>query len=458
MILRPLALIISIFFFTSLLLNSQLAHAQTNTLPPTPQNIGTTTNNQIENGIEDEIKVFGERTGPRLWRIEKGEAETFVLVGVSYIPRDMEWNNSQVAQVLEEAEEVLLAPDAQLGAGNNARIIGTLLRTMIFNRGRIMMKKGLTLADKIDPALAAAYEDRRKTLEAKKLAFDLREKAKEKAKKKDKKKKSKDKNDDSLDDDFESDEFNDEFGNNQDLTEEEKKNNALVEKQIAKLKPARFHPYMQAGNLTSLAIQSEGLSGFGRVERNVKKLARKAKVKTRPIITLDVAFADIKKVLKSMKSFSRETNEACISEAIQFVDEDLPKFIGIANAWALGDVGYIKANLNESTSSECSKAVSDELGGLKTFDGSTIEEVDLLKSWVDELVTTMEQKPKIRLAIIPANTWLREDGALDRLEARGFTIYGPRRNKPTPLTTTPLTTTPLDIPPLSSPSSNEGER
>lgn len=379
-------------FFKSLFISAGLIFA--------PLNLTSSASAQSSIPHQDEIVVSGERTGPRLWRAVKDDSEIFVLVSVGLIPDDLEWNDNQVRQVLEEADRLYLTPDTKV---NTTRLIGTLIRTVLFNRGRIMMKKGTTLADKVNPALAAKFEEVSVDVKTRLATYKLQEKAEGKKKKKNE--------DDALDEE-------------EDTPQLSAKDQERLEKQLAKFKPERFHPYLQAGNLRSDAIRSEGLVTFDRIESRIKKMAKKAKVKSKPIITIDFAHADIKKVLKSMKDFSEETNTACMHSALDYINDDLPTRINLGEAWARGDVTYLQSTITEDEPSPCELAVSDELGGLKSFDGTALADIDLTDQWLEEFTKVLEE-PGVRMAIIPAQTWLRSDGILKRLEAEGVTIYGP---------------------------------
>ena len=348
-----------------------------------------------------DIVVVGARTGPRLWRVTKDDAEVFILVGVDYIPDDLEWDDRQIKQVLEEAQEVLVMPTADVGAGNQARLLGAMIRTLVFNRGRIMMPKGTNIEDKIGPELASQFRIARARVDAR------LENAKQK-------RKSRDENQ------------NEPQTQNENGVDEV--DNEALEKQLASLKPERMHPFFQGQNLMSDAIDSANLKRFGAIESQIKKLARKTearpKPKVRPITEFDIAFSDVKLILKSVRKFSDETNRLCMSEAIAFANEDLLMEASLAQAWAHGDAQYLRAHANEPALGECAKALSKEFGSLKTIGGISITDFDGVGIWIEALTQVMET-PGVRLAVVSSNTWLREGGAMDRLLASGFSVTGP---------------------------------
>ncbi|MEO1150755.1 MAG: TraB/GumN family protein [Pseudomonadota bacterium] len=355
---------------------------------------------------DGDIVVVGERNGPRLWRLIDGEAEIFVLVGTDFIPEDLEWNDSQIVQIMEETREVLVTPDADVGAGNRARLIGAMIRTLIFNRRRIMMAKGVTLEDRVGPELASAFRLARARVDARLAANSAREKEEAKS--------------DASDDDPDKDDNETPL-----ITEAEE---SAIEKRLADLEPERLHPFFQAQQLMADSVESANLDDFDRIEKRVKKLARKTearpKPKVRPVATFDLAFQDVKQVLRSVKDFSRETDQACIRRAIDFAEQGLFEEAHKARAWAQGDVAFLRAHTGDARLNPCAVAVSKELGTLKTLGNAALADFDGVGQWVEALTMVMET-PGVRIALIGSDDWLRPDGALARLRAAGYEVIGP---------------------------------
>jgi len=66
----------------------------------------------------DEVQVIGERVGPRLWRVAKGDHVLWILGTLGPLPKHMTWRSNDVEAVLEESQEVLAAnPAVSLHAG-----------------------------------------------------------------------------------------------------------------------------------------------------------------------------------------------------------------------------------------------------------------------------------------------------------------------------------------------------
>ncbi|MEL7485941.1 MAG: TraB/GumN family protein [Pseudomonadota bacterium] len=341
----------------------------------------------------DEIVVVGERSGPRLWRVRNDGAELYVLATVDFVPEDFDWNDKVVGYLLEDADRLLLPPTGELSGANTPRVLGAFLRTMIFNRGRIFMKRGETLEDKIDPTLANEFAVARARVDARNASAKKRRKARDA-----------------------------EQGADAPLNEPEK---GLLEKELADFEPGRAHPFIQAQTLMSDAYGSANLEPFSEaITKRITKLAKKSGAKPRRVFEVEFAFRDLKLFLKSMRDFSQATNEVCIEEAIVFAETELPTAYERARAWARGDVDYLQQTIEPKPASACELAVSNELGGLKSFDGARIDEVDFTQRWIDAIKPSLST-PGVRVALVPFDGWMREGGVKDRLIEAGYDVEGP---------------------------------
>ncbi len=391
--------------------------------------------------VGDEIVVQGERQGPRFWRVyrkadtdamapsentRKKDAppELFVLPTVRFTPDEFEFYDDHITRILDESVEILTSPEAGLGGGNRARLIGTAINTLVFNRSRIYMPKGVTLADRVGADLAAEFDRER----ARQSLLAEKKRAERRAKKK---------TDDPDDEDVSNDDNDD--NDNASSKSADKKNKfseAALEKAVGDLDESRLHPFFQTQGLFSDSIDAAGLEGFQQTERYLKRLTKKTKskprAKMRPIITYDLAYKDLKTGLRSVKNFSDETNQLCIASAVEFSQETVLEQSAIAEAWATGNVQALKALLlddasgapREDDTNACFEAVSAEVGELKTFNGQALSDIDTPTLWADELDKLLKESG-VRIALVPAGVWLRKDGLREQLIALGYTVDGP---------------------------------
>jgi uncharacterized protein YbaP (TraB family) len=65
----------------------------------------------------EEVVIEGKHTGPRMWRVAKGDHVLWVLGTISPLPRRMTWQSDSVEAVLQETQEVIPAwPSIGVGA------------------------------------------------------------------------------------------------------------------------------------------------------------------------------------------------------------------------------------------------------------------------------------------------------------------------------------------------------
>jgi len=348
---------------------------------------------------EDVITVRAERTGPRLWRVHDVDTEVYVFVTVPWLPEDLEWNDRAIESVLEDADLVITDFDIEAGAGDMTRMVGAMLRTLIFQRGRLMMPRKVTLADKVGPELALRFDAAIAAAEVR--AEDRR--ARIRAAERD--------DDPATDPEAEAARL------------ESVEQSALAER-VAEIDPGRMHPVFQAGNLRGAAASSAGLSASDVGERTVR-LARRADVESEPVLAFELKFSDVRAMLRGVRDLSAATNRVCIVEALEFAENDLPRVHLLAHAWASGDAGALRGAAADPRDDRCFEAMEAELGALETLGGVRAQDIPAAEIWTGRLVQELG-RPGVRLAILDADLWLAPDtGVLDRLRAAGIEVAGP---------------------------------
>ena len=76
-------------------------------------------------GLEqlDEIAIIGERPGPRLWKVSKGDHVLWLLGTLSHIPKHMIWRSNEVESALAESQQLLASgPSVSASVGPFAAI------------------------------------------------------------------------------------------------------------------------------------------------------------------------------------------------------------------------------------------------------------------------------------------------------------------------------------------------
>lgn len=346
---------------------------------------------------EDLIVVRGERSGPQLWRVHhpEMEGEVYVFITVPWLPGSLDWNERPVASVLEEARLVLTEFEVNSGAIGTTRMAAMMLRTITFNRSRIMMPRGTTLADRVDAQLAAEFTRASAIAEER----DQRRRQMRRAARR---------------------------GGEVEPAEAllEEPDEAALAERIASLDPSRMHPFFQAMRLIGNAASSVDLKGASAIEDRVTRLARRHRVPVRAVQSYDLAVSDISTIIRSALDFSRETNEICVSEAVHFATTELPTAWMMAHAWARGNVSTLRGHASARAGLECQRAMENEIGGLRTLGGQTTAEIDYAGIW-SEAIGGAVAGGGVTLAVVGAPGWLREDGIQARLAYAGFLVDGP---------------------------------
>lgn len=71
-----------------------------------------------DGSVIQEVEVTGERPGPRLWRVSKGDHVLWLLGTLDPLPKRMTWRSREVERVIEHTDLVLAAdPSVSLHAG-----------------------------------------------------------------------------------------------------------------------------------------------------------------------------------------------------------------------------------------------------------------------------------------------------------------------------------------------------
>jgi hypothetical protein len=78
----------------------------------------------------EDVLVTGERPGPGMWRISKGDHELWILGTLEPLPKAMHWRSAQVDERIAESQEVIAPPEvgADIGFFRGLTLLPSLLR------------------------------------------------------------------------------------------------------------------------------------------------------------------------------------------------------------------------------------------------------------------------------------------------------------------------------------------
>lgn len=84
--------------------------------------------------VLDEVQVIGERPGPAMWKVSKGDHTLWIMGTLSPLPAKMTWKSKQAEQVIRESGEILadsvanVQMDGDLGLMDSFRLVRSALR------------------------------------------------------------------------------------------------------------------------------------------------------------------------------------------------------------------------------------------------------------------------------------------------------------------------------------------
>jgi uncharacterized protein YbaP (TraB family) len=102
----------------------------------------------------DEIVVTAERSGPGMWRVQRGDANVWILGSIAPLPRDITWRSKQVESVLERTSQVLVQKPIEIS-------VPRILWMLIADRRLLMIGGGKKLKDVLPPELHARFAAQR---------------------------------------------------------------------------------------------------------------------------------------------------------------------------------------------------------------------------------------------------------------------------------------------------------
>jgi uncharacterized protein YbaP (TraB family) len=100
--------------------------------------------------VLDEVVVSGERTGPGLWHVHRGNAQVWILGSMSPLPKGVTWRSKQVEQILDGTHEVLVQKPFEIS-------IPRIVWLLITERKLLLVGGGKRLKDVLPADLHARF-------------------------------------------------------------------------------------------------------------------------------------------------------------------------------------------------------------------------------------------------------------------------------------------------------------
>jgi uncharacterized protein YbaP (TraB family) len=86
--------------------------------------------------VLDEVVVTGERSGPEMWHVRRGDAQLWILGSLAPLPKGITWRSRQAEQVMLSANVVLVPKPVEIGYAHAAWIFLTHHELLTVNGGR----------------------------------------------------------------------------------------------------------------------------------------------------------------------------------------------------------------------------------------------------------------------------------------------------------------------------------
>ena len=199
----------------------------------------------------------------------------------------------------------------------------------------------------------------------------------------------------------------------------------------------KYRPSFAILRLRSQAMESVGLTYERGVWPQVRRLARKHKVKIEePSVKIVFKVDKPRETLKKFRKIQLADVE-CFTQSLARLEDDLDALRARANAWATGNLDVLRAIPPEDPRTDCAQMLknallsgelADELGAREMVDRARADFERVLKEQNELWVRTVEDAMRVHssvFALVPINVLLDEHGPLQTLRARGYEVLEP---------------------------------
>ena len=181
-------------------------------------------------------------------------------------------------------------------------------------------------------------------------------------------------------------------------------------------------PLVAAQELLDVAIKRVSLSGKDIVSPQMKSFAEQNGIRHwRPVFTVDVSSKAAKAALSDVRRQSLD-DARCLAATLDALDDDIPRMVANANAWATGDVQGISFSALARRNSLCSDAMMSPEFSAKY--GLPNIEQSVANHWLKHARAALTRNA-ITVAFVPMEYLVGPNSYLDRLRAEGYTVSSP---------------------------------
>jgi uncharacterized protein YbaP (TraB family) len=174
----------------------------------------------------------------------------------------------------------------------------------------------------------------------------------------------------------------------------------------------RFRPLIAAAFLQQAAFHQVGLSTRLDLGAAVRTLAKKRHVRVE-----EIKIAGVSDVMDALKSLPPATENICVDASLVTVEQDLPRLLDRAQAWASGNIERI-AKLREPAEVDACRAALD------TGVGAADLIARIRRTWLGTIEKYL-QGTGITLVVVNMDLLLEPGGLLDQLREKGYEVDAP---------------------------------
>lgn len=183
----------------------------------------------------------------------------------------------------------------------------------------------------------------------------------------------------------------------------------------------QWRPIFAASKLWDEAIDDSGLTESGVVSAVIKRAAKQHAFKqTHPQSYLVIT--DAKVALKEFKAAPLGDLD-CFGKTMQRLETDLDAMRLRANAWAVGDLGALRALPYGDQHEACARAMM-QAGVVRTRLDRDLD-AELAQRWLEAVEKALTENA-VTFAMLPMGEALKPDGYLAKLQAKGYVIQAPQ--------------------------------
>jgi hypothetical protein len=180
-------------------------------------------------------------------------------------------------------------------------------------------------------------------------------------------------------------------------------------------------PMLAALDLYQRALDRSGLTSNETVWETIEMAAHKDRVPLQTVV-LKMQVEDAKGAIHDLNKIPQQAEIACFAKTIERLETDLQPMRQRANFWSLGDIEGLRSLPYPDEEVACLNAFLAVPEFREQFERARTQIQDLWLSAADAAL----DKNASSFAVLPMTLFLKEDGLLDRLRARGYAVEEPK--------------------------------